>query len=54
MKNMKIKVENNLDEIVGELIRLGYVADDEFVDGVDNFVHTYINATYDFFMSSQL
>ena len=24
MKNMKIKVENNLDEIVGELERLGY------------------------------
>lgn len=23
-KNMKIKVENNLDEIVGELERLGY------------------------------
>ena len=23
-KNMKIKVENNLDEIVGELYRLGY------------------------------
>ena len=24
MKNMKIKVENNLDEIVGELERLGF------------------------------
>lgn len=26
MKNMKIPVENNLDEIVGELERLGYKA----------------------------
>ena len=26
MKNMKIKVENNLDEIVGELERLGFRA----------------------------
>ena len=29
MKNMKIKVENNLDEIVGELVRLGYVEPNE-------------------------
>lgn len=53
-KNMKIQVENNLDEIVTELERLGYETDDGFVDGVDNFVHTYRNGTYDFFMSNQL
>lgn len=29
MRNMKIKVENNLAEIVGELVRLGYVEPNE-------------------------
>lgn len=55
-RNLKIAItpEQPLDEVVGELKRLGYKIDGDFVDGVDNFVHTYRDGTYDFFMSSQL
>lgn len=54
--NMKIAItpEQPLDEVVVELQRLGYETDEGFVDGVDNFVHTYRDGTYDFFMSFQL
>ena len=38
MKNMRIKVENNLDEIVGELERLGYKRVE--VNQVANYVKT--------------
>ena len=57
-KNMKIEINDQqpLDEVVRELGRLGYISDEdsEFIEGVDNFVHTYRDGTYDFFMSSQL
>lgn len=55
-RNLKIAItpEQPLDDVVRELERLGYEIDGDFVDGVDNFVHTYIDGTYDFFMSSQL
>lgn len=55
-RNLKIAItpEQPLDDVVRELERLGYEIDGDFVDGVDNFVHTYRDGTYDFFMSSQL
>lgn len=55
-RNLKIAINDQqpLDEVVRELEWLGYGCDEGFVDGVDNFVHTYRNGTYDFFMSSQL
>ena len=34
-KNMKIKVENNLDEIVGELERLGYKKNCNLTNGIN-------------------
>jgi len=39
-KNMKIPVENNLDEIVGELERLGYVNNRKPMM-CDRYIHTY-------------
>lgn len=55
-RNLKIAItpKQPLDEVVVELERLGYETDEGFVGGVDNFVHTYRDGTYDFFMSSQL
>ena len=41
MKNMRIKVENNLDEIVGELERLGYREITAKHNGVMSFVYVW-------------
>ena len=49
MKNMKIKVENNLDEIVGELERLGYVIEIKTAKKPKS-ICTYEDGTYHVYM----
>ena len=51
MKNMKIKVENNLDEIVTELERLGY-AKDTTLNDCACYVYTFEDGSYFIYMGN--
>lgn len=52
-KNMKIEINDDqtLADITNQLIRLGYYQEDDPVDGVENFVHTYECGGFDFWFS---
>lgn len=52
-KNMKIEINEHqsLDEVVRELERLGFYAEDEPVHGAENFIHTYEYGGFDFWHS---
>lgn len=55
-KNMKIQIndQQTLDDIVSELERLGYYKDEDPVVDAENFIHTYKNGSFDFWLSDLL
>lgn len=52
-KNLKIAItpEQPLDEVVRELERLGFYAEDDPVYGAENFIHAYEYGGFDFWHS---
>lgn len=50
--NLKIPVENNLDEIVATLESKGYVKDDTLID-IARYVYTFEDGSFVIYMSNQ-